>query len=57
MDSIWKMNFLIVCLGVALVIVLTKATSLLVEWSWYFTFGAFLFEVTPIQWPAILIKL
>jgi hypothetical protein len=55
--SCWKMNFLIVCLGVALVIVLTKATSLLVEWGWYFTFGGFLFGVTPIQWPAILIKL
>jgi hypothetical protein len=28
-----------------------------VEWGWYFTFGGFLFGVTPIQWPAILIKL
>jgi hypothetical protein len=57
MDSIWKMNFLIVCLGVALVIVLTKATSLLAPHGWYFTFSGLLYGVPERPpWPAVLIK-
>jgi hypothetical protein len=56
-SSIWRMNFLLVCVGVALVMVLTKLSSLLAPYGWYFSFTEFLFtQSDKPYWPAVVVK-
>ncbi|MBL8153048.1 MAG: hypothetical protein JNM70_02590 [Anaerolineae bacterium] len=53
----WKVNILFVALGTALVIVLTRLSSVVAPQNWYFTFGALLYEVPePTSWQAVVIK-
>jgi hypothetical protein len=56
-SSIWKVNFLVLCVGIALVISLTKLSSLLAPYDWYFSFSELLFAVPyPPTWASIIIK-
>jgi hypothetical protein len=52
----WNVNIIKVGVGVAIIILLTKLSSLLAE-QWYFSFGAFLFQYpNPIAWQAVVFK-
>jgi hypothetical protein len=56
MNSTWKINFWHLCLGIALIIVMTKATTLLPD-GWYFSFSRALYGVPERpELPAILVK-
>lgn len=56
-QPMWKVNILFVALGTALVIILTRLSSIAAPHNWYFTFGALLYEVPePTSWQAIVIK-
>jgi hypothetical protein len=56
--SRWDVNVLKVGLGIALIVLLTKATDILVPDDWYFSFSAFLFAVPEeTTWQAVVIKL
>ncbi len=53
----WNVNAIKVAVGVALVIILTKLSSMLAPQGWYFSFSAFLFSVpTAVGWQAVVIK-
>jgi hypothetical protein len=57
-EPFWKINFLVLGAGVALIIILTKLTGLVAPQGWYFTFRDFLYQYTEhLKLPAILIKI
>jgi hypothetical protein len=57
MPADYRINALKTAIGVALIILITKATALLAPVGGYFTFGAFLYSFpTPVGWPAIVLK-